>query len=337
MIPDPIRHCLIWGEGYEAHEYPRDLSEGLSTVFYLNSSRAGGGYRISREVLDLIGQRDDPWKVKLTTQLVDQRVEGDKAPLITREMVENIDHQPFLSGQERMIRLLRCIASLTDETGYDVNMGPDSPDGNTALAWSESTNYVEEVYKFLDLSLKMGFLDGSLRSDGLFRGRLSVKGRREIEVQETNTDSSQAFVAMWFVGHMKEAYEEGIAPAIRAAGYEPYRVDDDKGNNEKIDDKIIAEIRRSRFLVADFTHGKGGARGSVYYEAGFAHGLSIPVIFTCKKDQDPEKQSELAFDTRQYPHIFWETHSELCELLRDHIEAKMGRGPGKERFNQRLR
>ena len=46
---------------------------------------------------------------------------------------------------------------------------------------------------------------------------------------------------------------------------------------DKIDDEIIGEIRRSRFLVADFTHGDKGARGSVYYEAGFAYGLGLPV------------------------------------------------------------
>ncbi len=333
-IPNPIRHCLIWGEDYEAHEYPRDLSEA---VVLLNSSRAGGDYKIeiSREALDLISQRDAPWKARLTTWLVDQRAKGDRVPLITREIAEGIDQQPSLSGHERMIRLLRCIANLVDETDRRVRMGLDSRDGNTALAWSESTNYVEEVYEFLDLSLKMDFLDGSLRGDGFFEGRLSARGRRKIEVQETYTDSSQAFVAMWFDKNkrMYKAYEEGIAPAIRAAGYEPYRIDNDERNTDKIDDKIIAEIRRSRFLVADFTHGDDGARGSVYYEAGFAHGLSIPVIFTCKKDQDPEKQSELAFDTRQYPHIFWETHSELCELLKDRIEAVMGKGPGKGQSN----
>ena len=42
----------------------------------------------------------------------------------------------------------------------------------------------------------------------------------------------------------------------------------------KIDDEIVAEIRRSKFIIADFSHGSDGARGGVYFEAGFAHGLS---------------------------------------------------------------
>ena len=55
-------------------------------------------------------------------------------------------------------------------------------------------------------------------------------------------------------------------------------------------DKIISEIRRARFVVVDYTHGtqegedgKGaeekGARGSVYYEAGYAHGRGLKPLF----------------------------------------------------------
>ncbi|MDE0527411.1 MAG: hypothetical protein OXH85_01735 [Truepera sp.] len=332
MIPNPIRHCLIWGEDYEAHEYSRDLSEGLFTVL-LNSSRTDGDYRIeiSREVLDLISQRDDPWKARLTTWLIDQRAKAIRAPLITREIVEYIDHQSSLSVGERAVRLLRCIASLIDTVGEDVTIQSNSPNGNAALAWSESSDYKEEVFWFLNYLHRRNWLEGDLAFGGVFAGTVTVEGYSQIEVQETRIDSSQAFVAMWFDEGkcMYKAYQEGIAPAIRAAGYEPYRIDDDERNTDKIDDKIVAEIKRSRFVVADFTHGDDGARGSVYYEAGFAHGFNIPVIFTCKKEKDPEKQSKLAFDTRQYPHIFWETHSELCELLKDRIEAAIGRGPGK--------
>ena len=58
---------------------------------------------------------------------------------------------------------------------------------------------------------------------------------------------------------------------------------DQKEHLNRIDDEIIAEIRRTRFLVADCTQGETGPRGGVYYEAGFAHGLKIPVVmkFRC--------------------------------------------------------
>lgn len=91
----------------------------------------------------------------------------------------------------------------------------------------------------------------------------------------------------------------------------------------KIDDEIFAEIRRSRFVVADMTQGDDGARGGVYFEAGFAQGLSIPVLYTCRKD----KMKNLAFDTKQFYHIEWCTPEELYEQLLMRILAIVGEGP----------
>ena len=121
-------------------------------------------------------------------------------------------------------------------------------------------------------------------------------------------------------------YNLCIRNAVEAAGYKPYRVD--KDINEQVDSGtldaiIIGQIRRSRFLIADFTHGSDGIRGSVYFEAGFAYGLGIPVIFSCKKDQ----LDKLQFDVRQYPYIAWETHDELREGLEQRILKWIGQGP----------
>ena len=77
--------------------------------------------------------------------------------------------------------------------------------------------------------------------------------------------------------------------------------------------------------MADFTHGNSGARGSVYYEAGFAQGLKIPVIFTCRKNAI----KRIHFDTRQYNHIVWETPVELKDRLTNRIAAVIGDGPFK--------
>ena len=127
---------------------------------------------------------------------------------------------------------------------------------------------------------------------------------------------------MWFDRSMDQAYEKGIGPAIEEAGYEPLRIDR-REHNGKIDDAIIAGIRRSRFLVADFTQGACGARGGVYYEAGFAHGLNMPVLFTCRQDAI----EHVHFDTRQYNQITWETPEDLRTRLVQRISATIGDGP----------
>ena len=131
---------------------------------------------------------------------------------------------------------------------------------------------------------------------------------------------------MWINPEMDDAYEQGIEEGIEAAGYKPMRIDK-KPDVNKIDDEIIAQIRRSRFLVADFTHGEDGARGGVYWEAGFAYGLGLPVIYSCREDM----VDQLHFDTRQYYHIVWETTEELRDGLAQRIEALIGAGQTNER------
>ena len=163
------------------------------------------------------------------------------------------------------------------------------------LRHSESVND-DELTSLLNYLEERGYIK-QIRSPSelIVECFLTVKGYERLEENEKpNQDSTKVFVAMWFDDSMDEVWEKGIRPAITDAGYEPVRIDQ-KEHANKIDDEIIAEIRRSRFVVADFTHGKindkglskkkRGARGGVYYEAGFAHGLGIEVIFTCRKDQ----------------------------------------------------
>ena len=129
---------------------------------------------------------------------------------------------------------------------------------------------------------------------------------------------------MWFHESLKEVREQGIKPAIIDAGYNPFLIDEDEYIG-KIDDRIIAEIRHSKFIVADFTQGEDGARGSVYYEAGFARGLEIPVFSTCHKNSI----NDVHFDTRQYNHIVWEKPEDLRKKLAYRISAEIGDGPKK--------
>ena len=153
--------------------------------------------------------------------------------------------------------------------------------------------------------------------------KLTAKGQMYLESFDApNIDSKQAFVAMWFHDDTLDAYKKGIAPAIKGNGFNPFRIDH-KEHNDKVCDEIIAEIRRSRFVVADFTCEKSkifrkfSVRGGVYFEAGFAFGLNIPVIWTCRKDA----VDSLHFDTRQYNHIIWKDAADLKEQLTHRIAA----------------
>ena len=124
----------------------------------------------------------------------------------------------------------------------------------------------------------------------------------------------QAFVAMSFAPDLKSAYTDGIRPALRETGYSPMRIDELQ-HNDKIDDKIVAELRRSGLLIADFT----GHRGGVYFEAGYGLGRGIPVIWSCRVDEVEKAH----FDTRQFNHLTWTTPADLREKLANRIRATL--------------
>ena len=152
--------------------------------------------------------------------------------------------------------------------------------------------------------------------------KIIAEGWKHLEqLKKVNADSQQGFVAMWYDkdGRMDRVYEEAISKGIIDAGYKPHLVKN-REHNGKIDDEIIAQIRRSRFVLIDFT----GHRPNVYYEAGFAQGLGIEVFWTCKEDEINNTHS----DVRQYNCIGWspDKPKEFREKISFRIEKVIGRG-----------
>jgi nucleoside 2-deoxyribosyltransferase len=153
----------------------------------------------------------------------------------------------------------------------------------------------------------------SVSPDAAYGATITLAGWAKLGA--TGANSHTGFIAMSFDPSLNKAFSEGIEPAIREAHYEPLRVDKIH-HNEKICDRIVAEIRRSRFVVADVTMQRQG----VYFEAGFAMALALPVIWCCRKDD----LNNVHFDTRQYNHIVWEQPADLRQRLADRIRATIG-------------
>ena len=302
--------CPIWGDIVPPIERLLDTDN----IAVMRSPRAGGDYRITPEAYNDVPALDETDKAKLTTILIELRRAGDHAPWVTRDLVEKAKRANPLPVYVRAERLLRYLVSRPHQVGEFFNLH-DIENDLEAFAWTESVMPTELIF-FVNYLRDRGWVDDS-RSPGSFV--IEVEGYAHIAEQSAQRDSSQCFVAMWFDDSMNPAYEEGIKKAVEECGYKPLRIDLKKDVN-KIDDEIIAEIRRSRFVVADFTHDEKGDRGAVYYEAGFAYGLGLEVIYSCRK----APKNELNFDTRQYHHILWETPEDLRKQLRDRIRARVG-------------
>lgn len=282
------------------------------------------------EAESMTSDMDESQKARLTTMLVDEREQGMTWPMVRMARIEEAKRSAPLPIPKRAERLLRYLVKCSaGEIGSEIPvLDVLTPYYDRALAWSESTGESEITFLSEYLS-KNGWVE-IVEIPNTFASAaaiVTVEGYARIDSLKTSSvDSAQAFVAMWFHDEMKDAYDKGIKPAIEQSGYEPMRIDQ-KPDANKIDDDIIAEIRRSRFLVSDMTHGEDGVRGSVYFEAGFAMGLDIPIIYTCRSDL----VSKVHFDTRQYACIGWKKgeEAELQRPLLQRIRARIGEGLNK--------
>ena len=199
-----------------------------------------------------------------------------------------------------------------------------TPTDLTDYAWIPYDDYplftvpsADTLGEYIGLLVNLGlaeFTPHRNRLDG-FEVRLTLAGwERVAELRRVGRSSNRAFVAMSFAPELDSIWKDGLEPALREAGWEPVRMDRVE-HNERIDDRIMAEIRRSGMVVADFT----GNRQGVYFEAGFALGLGIPVVWTIAKGD----LNEVHFDTRQYNHIDWTDVKDLRTRLRDRVQATL--------------
>ncbi len=237
-------------------------------------------------------------------------LESDNVEIIKRQIPRDND------VLEKSRKLLHAIERRTKHPGEIIELNLEQ---DYSLAYSHNE---EEFRYYLEYLKDIGQINDAGSTHGFWAGFITVDGWRAIESYKVpNAESEKVFVAMWFDKQMDDAYINGIQPAIETdCGYKPMRIDR-KEYLGKVDDEILAEIRESRFIVADFT----GQRHGVYFEAGFAQGLGLPVIWTCRTDQ----VEELHFDTRQENHITWEKPEELREKLKNRIRAVIGLSPHK--------
>lgn len=277
-----------------------------------------------------------PWrdheKAKLTSWILDHNRAGD-TPVVQPKEMSQIRARRNLGFSEKVDRFLLMLEARNFRPGDDLpwltdwtkEAGYEYAKPRTML-WIEAASDREfDAFapSLIDAGMLTGILPQTLRLAPRAYARMD-------ELRSSNTGSDQGFVAMWFDPSLAEAYTMGIEPALINAGFRSMRIDR-KEHNNKIDDEILAEIRRSRFVVADFTcevldHNGGKAerpRGGVYYEAGFANGLNIPVIWCVREDQ----LNFVHFDTRQFNHIVWSTPEDLRERLKARIAASIGWGP----------
>lgn len=253
-------------------------------------------------------------------------MESGKAPILTTNNILEIamiPDKPLKSKFERFMRIY--YENLSDvKTVIDLNTTPMW----LSLTWATDEL---ELKSIIDETIKQGLLEGEIKKILMYETPpkyhwrahiklLTFKGREFVEsLGQKKADSNKVFLAFHFTDEMKMHFEMTAKRAVSDASggkLEAVRVGTSSTPTDtKIDDALIGILKASKVVIADFT----GQRQAVYYEAGYAMGMGIPVIWTCRADE----VDNLSFDTRQYPHILWKDEKDLYKQLTERLSAQI--------------
>ncbi|MEQ6377442.1 hypothetical protein RZN22_13415 [Bacillaceae bacterium S4-13-58] len=297
--------------------------EGLGPLnsYYDISCATCGSYKISdqakEELTDSTRTKDKP---KISAFVTKRNLNGSNITILAEQVtdMEKIPYAPFLTIDQIIDQYPILMTERINQALINLTLKSEYPGFSIVLSnrtyplLLSSTTETKEILFILRGLAEKGYISSNVST---LPTSIVVSAKGWDRVNELSYgrfgESRQGFIAMSFDQSMNSA-SETIKEVIKKTGYEPMRIDN-KQHNNRIDSEIIAEIRRSRFVVADVTQHRNG----VYYEAGFAQGLGIPVIWTCSK----EDFDKLHFDTRQINHIIWDNEEMLYNELFNRIRA----------------
>ena len=278
-----------------------------------------GEYGIESYVKNILKEDEDK-RFRTACVATERRLKGKHEYVITNgEIDEKVSGWACISIERFLEEFPETVLEILNRAL--LNLGRMISHPGDIIECSKSNRFVffsKNISQMLNVARqfeKLGYVElSSVTMGGSFVLAIQPEGWKEIQELTviSGLDSNQAFVAMCFDPSEKDVYDEGIKPALKACELKSIRIDL-KEHNEDIVDEILMEIKRSRCVVADFTGGRQG----VYFEAGFARGLGIPVIWLVHKD----RLDDLHFDTRQYNHILYKNAEELRKKLENRIRA----------------
>ncbi|MDA1191082.1 MAG: hypothetical protein O3A46_05280 [Candidatus Poribacteria bacterium] len=263
----------------------------------------------------IVADHADAKKHIISGWIRERNARGDDQPeLSTSEHIDQIlGSRKSLNVPDKMDHLLCMISALMDLTVRD-HLKYDE-DFDYPLAYAANQGEFVRIHQLLQQRNLLEVI--TVGSTVAFK--LTADGwERAEQLKLVSQVPDQCFVAMSFDPSMRHVYDDAIQRAIKSIDLDasgsrklrPFRIDDVE-HNQNIPTFMLDEIQKSLLLVADVT----GQNQGVYFEAGYALGHGIPVIFTC----DESDKDNRHFDTEQYNHIFWKDPDDLRKRLERRI------------------
>jgi len=305
-------------------KYPNIKTQGdgaLSTNYFVDCVRCGN-YSISDQcLLASKGRLEEIGYILsgLTREINEEGITIDNRPkfLTTNldEYLKDFRIPNINSVEDKAKKLLQRIKDRTKFFGEKIELDSTK---DYSLAYAKNEDEFRALFALLNKK-KLTNIGTDYREypGGTAKIVLEATGwELANNIKGRNKNSEQGFIALWIKEDRIE-FKEAIEKGIEDAKFKHFCVWG-KHFSDTIIDKALGEIRNSRFLVIDLT----GSRSSVFFEAGFAHGLGIEIIYVYDKNS-VEKGSELDFYVKHYQCHSYENPEQLRTIVNNAVKARI--------------
>src|SRR5690606_9753923 len=219
--------------------------------------------------------------------------------------------------EEKIEALFLKLISYQKEDGQWITLESDFYDNQLwKILYFKSIN---ELNYYIEALFSSGFIDAQFnqtkdRQGLLGKYRITIKGLNYyFKITTEGENSNKCFVAMSFKPETMEI-RQALKEALEETHFVPIIIDEQNIESDRtINDGIIANLKKCKFCIADFTFHSNG----IYFESGFALGQCKKVIYTCRRDEF----NNAHFDIRPLQHIIYDSPTDLKQKLVNKIEA----------------
>ena len=278
--------------------------EGDYDRFIGCSCSPGGFYSLLKESYDSINSL--PYQNKrdmlhLISAYIRELTDCDETVALSANDLESITNSPKipLTIEDKGNRLLQYLYRHSEGPGETVVIHPLAESYNLTY----SPNQQELVY-IIDMLINKKLL---IREGRNFM--LTEKGWREAAASAGGKKLKPCFVLISDDEVIRTEWLEKLFPKIEQCGYLPRLLTHTKTYHQ---DKYSLELlTESKLIIADLT----GQSPEVYFAAGYAYGLDIPVIWTVNSSE----ANKLYVQINEIRPIVWGTTEELAVILQQKL------------------
>ncbi|MCQ6557689.1 MarR family transcriptional regulator [Paenibacillus mendelii] len=264
----------------------------------------GAYYGLRKDSYDLYNELSYPTKAQMfpiISAYICELTDCEETVALSFDDLEMIQRSPRvpITVEDKSNRLLHYL--------HRHSKGPNEPVIIHRLPVRYNLTYSPNLQELIYIIERLREMEMIERAGSTFK--LTEKGWREAAATVGGRRLKPCFVLIPDNEELRVEWNEKVSPKIEQCGYLPQLPE--PSTTEMYGDHIVRLVTESKLLIADLTE----PNPEVYYAAGLALGLQIPVIWTIKRGESNQN----ALPSKLIRPVVWDKGEELAAILEQRL------------------